>query len=280
MNTHTRSALTVAAAIAAATAGSAQAQASADLAQQTVWLQLSAFRAGLDSEIRSDREGATLSGTNVVLERDLGLRKNKALPALLLGVRLGERWRLEFEHYAINRSGRQSALSSAITIDDVTYPVNVELSGKFDTRVTRAGGGFSIYKTPQAEAGLALGIHSTSFKFVAEGLAEAGNGQQALRRTDKNKSLPMPTIGAYGSVALGPGWSAGGRLDLLPLKAKGFKGDLINFEANLAYRFSPNLTAGLGYRAVDYKVSGKSKKFNGRVKYEFRGPQLFVEAGF
>jgi len=38
--------------------------------------------------------------------------------------------------------------------------------------------------------------------------------------------------------------------------------------------------AGLGYRYDDYKLTSTRDDFHGRVDYKFKGPQLFLEAGF
>jgi hypothetical protein len=94
-------------------------------------------------------------------------------------------------------------------------------------------------------------------------------------------TVPLPTVGLFGSVALAPGLALNGRADVFSLSHRDIDGRLLNLQANVTWHFTPNFGIGAGYRFTDYKVeSGRSEDFRGRLEYEFRGPQLFVDARF
>src|SRR5262245_27572672 len=87
------------------------------------WLQLGAFRPSVDSTLRVD-DSSSSGGTPFDAENVLGLPRRKTLASGLIGVRLGERWRLEVEHFALNRSVRQFAITQTVVVDDTTFPVS------------------------------------------------------------------------------------------------------------------------------------------------------------
>jgi len=247
---------------------------------QRYWLQLGAFHPSIDSRAQVDHPQTGAAGTYLDFENELGLADKKTLPTLLLGARLHDNWRLEFEHFALKRSATQTLLSGDVVFDDTTYNASATLASEFDSKVTRLSGGYSLYKTPEAEAGVVLGLHVTSFKIALEGQGSVNGGAVAVRRASEAKTVPLPTLGAYGSYAFAPDWEASGRADLLYLKVGDYKGSLLNLQANVFYRFNPNLALGLGYRHDDYKLKATHPTWTGKLEYRFSGPQLVLEAGF
>jgi hypothetical protein len=267
------------AAAAALSCGAASAQGAGSL-DQKFWLQLGVFHPSIDSEVRVDRSNNALSGSDIDMERDLGLSSRKSAPSLLLGARINDRWRAEFEYFSLKRHATQPVLGSSIVVDDTVFPVNAVLSSRFDSQVYRASVGYSFYKTPQAEAGAVLGLHVTQFKLDFEGEASVGEAPVAVSSERRDKTVPLPTIGFYGTYAFSQNWLGSARIDAFSIKARGTKGSLVNMQANVLYRFTPNLALGGGYRFNEYRVRSDRESFNGKVNYKFHGPQLFVEAGF
>jgi hypothetical protein len=45
-------------------------------------------------------------------------------------------------------------------------------------------------------------------------------------------------------------------------------------------RLFRHLDAGVSYRYVSYRLRMKEPDWNGRVRYQFSGPSLFLRAGF
>jgi hypothetical protein len=245
------------------------------------WFQLGAFRPTVDTTLRVDDAGGG-NGTQFDAESVLGLPKRRTLASGLIGVRLGDRWRLEVEHFKLNRSVRQFAITDTVVIDDTTFPVSALVDSDFDSKVTRVSGGVSFVKTDSAELGMVIGAHVTNFEVGISGTFSAGGGAPATFRSEaRDVTVPLPTVGLFGSVALAPGLALNGRADVFSLSHRDIDGRLLNLQANVTWHFTPNVGIGAGYRHTNYKIeSGSSEDFRGRLEYEFRGPLLFVDLRF
>lgn len=246
---------------------------------QRGWIQLGAFRPSIDSQIQYDKPSIGLTGTDLHLENELGLADRKTLPTLLLGGRLGERGRVEFEYFSLKRNASRT-LEAEVTFGDTTYDATATINSEFSSKVYRLSAGYSFLKDEAAEAGVTLGVHVTDFLIALEGIGSVNGGASSVRRERQDKTVPLPTIGLYGAWAFAPSWEASGRLDVLSLKVREYKGTLLNAQANLFYRFNPNIALGLGYRYDDYRLKANRDDWTGRVEYTFKGPQVVLDAGF
>jgi len=246
--------------------------------QDRYWGELEYFFPTISSTARLDFPGTNVPGTAVSLEDDLGLSDRKGTPYVLLGMRLSQSWRLEFEYYQLNRTASKQ-LGRDIHWGDVTFPLSATLTSKFDSDIYRLTAGWSFYRTPQAEAGLAIGLHVTDFKTQLSG---QGNGPLGLsfQREQKDLMAPLPTVGAYGNYMFSEKWIVRGRIDYLSLNYQDYNGKLTNVLGAVEWRFTKNWGAGLGYRYVDYQVESSKSNFHGEVNYKFKGPTLYVGAGF
>lgn len=219
-------------------------------------------------------------GTEVSLEKDIGLRANETLPIVLAGARLGEHWRVEFEYLRFNRSG-SAAINRPITIGDTTYNVNTNLSGSLESSTYRVGGGYSFVLTDKAEVGASLGFHVTRFNttFVGTGSVNSG-GQGAIVSTNRGVTAPLPTLGLYGSYSLSKIFSLNARADYLKIKISNIKGKLIDTQVGVSARVHKNVSLGAGYRYVEYDVDATKGNFIGALGYKFHGPVVSAELTF
>jgi hypothetical protein len=246
--------------------------------QDRYWAELEYFFPTISSTARFDFPSTNAPGTEVRLEDELGLDDRKATPYFTLGARLGDSWRIEFEYYRLNREASRT-ITRDIQWGDVTYPASATLTTKFDSSVYRLTGGWSFYRTNQAEGGLSFGLHTTDFKLALSG---QGNGPAglSLQRGEHDQLVPLPTIGLYGSYQVADQWLLRGRVDYLSLKYEQYDGSLVNWLAAVDWRFAKNWAAGLGYRFVDYKLESTKDNFHGEVNYRFKGPTLYMQANF
>lgn len=255
----------------------ARAQSVTDGLNQRFWVQFGAYRPYIDSEVRVDQRAGPLTGTNLRLEQELGLPDRKTLASLLAGMRIDSRWRAEFEYFSLKRSGRQDLLGGPVRVGDTTF--GAEIDSRFDTRVYRASAGYSFVRSPQVEIGGTLGLHITDFQVSLAGTGTV-NGQPVVSAIEEEqRTVPLPTVGIYAGLALTPSWVLSGRADVFRMKLRGDDGQLLNLQANLVYRVTPNIGLGVGYRYNDYRFEG-NRSFKGRVDHRYGGPQAFVEVGF
>lgn len=240
-------------------------------ALQDQWhFQLGAYLSKVDTtaHLNSSTGGR---GTQLSFENDLGFDDSKIMPAFLASVRLGERWKIEFEYLSLSRDSSR-AISRTINWGDRTYTIGTVVSSDFDSDIYRLSAGYSFIKDNQKELGVSLGFHVTDFSL---GLAATGIGSQ---RGDA--LAPLPTIGLYGAYALTPKWLLSGRLDYFSLNYNEYDGSLVNVSAGIDYRFTRNFGIGVAYRHIDYDLTVTKSKFNGGVEYKFNGPMVYVTASF
>lgn len=244
-----------------------------------VWLQVSAYRPSVDSSFRLDRSGGVLSGTSIDGEGDLDLASRKTVPQVMLGLRLSDRWRAEFEYFSLDRRSSTSVASlGGITFGDGQF--NADIDARLRTHTYRLAAGYSFVRDAQKEFGVAVGAHVTDMLVSVRGAAIV-NGQPVGAFTEqRSETLPAPTLGAYGSYRFGSNWELDGRVDFFKLNYRGYDGRLLNMQANALYRFTPQVAVGVGWRRDDLRLEGDRSNFSGELRYRFSGPQVFVRAGF
>lgn len=252
--------------------------ASAEEPNDRYWVRLEGFVPKISSTARFDLPGTRIAGTTVDFERDLGLSDQKTLPYVLMGLRLGERWRAEFEYYELKRTGTRT-IQRDVQWDDTVFSAGAEITSNFDSTIFRLSAGYSFYRSSTGEMGAAFGFHVTDFDLGITGQGTVPQGE-LLRSESKQQVVPLPTLGLYGTYMLSPQWILRGRLDYLSLKYDQYDGALVNVMAAVDWRFARNFAIGLGYRYVHYDVKASKSSFDGEVKYKFRGPTLYLEAAF
>ena len=251
----------------------------AETPQDNFWGSLEYFYPTITSTVRIDATATARPGSSIRLEDDLDLDDRKGTPYLGLGMRLGERWRLELEYYALKRTATKT-ISRQVDFGDVSFPVGAQLTSEFNSTIFRATGGYSFYKEPNAEAGVGFGLHITDFTTQLSGQGTGVLTGAGFQREAHDALVPLPTVGLYGSYKLTDMLMLRGRVDFLSLNYGDYDGRLINWLAALDWRFSKNVGAGVGYRYVDYRVDATKSDFTGEVKYAFKGPTIFVNMGF
>ena len=240
-------------------------------ALQDRWnFQLGAFFSKVDTSAHLNSSTRAL-GTQISFENDLGFSDSKTVPSFLGSVRLGDRWKIEGEYLALNRSS-SAAIGRTINWGDKTYTFGTVVSSDFDSDIYRLSAGYSFVKDDKAELGVALGLHVTDFKLSLNASGIGGQTGDTL--------APLPTIGVYGAYAFTPRWLLSGRVDYFSLNYQDYDGRLLNFSAGVDYRFARNFGVGAGYRYVDYDLTATKTKFEGGVNYNFKGPMLYLVGSF
>jgi hypothetical protein len=247
--------------------------------QDSFWGELAYFYPTIDSTARLDLTATARPGSTIRLEDELDLDERKGTPYLTLGMRLGDRWRLEFEYYELNRSASKT-LTRQIEWGDSTFPVGVQIDSTFDTTVYRFTGGYSFIKDQTAEAGVGFGLHITDFTTALSGVGNGPNGSASFQSEKRDTLVPLPTLGLFGAYKVSDQLSLRGRVDFLSLKYEDYDGKLVNWMASIDWRFARNWGAGIGYRYVDYQLEATSSDFRGEINYNFKGPTLFLNAAF
>lgn len=251
----------------------------AQQAEDRWWFHLGGYRPTIDSVARSDFVAGDRPGTELRFEDELGLAKRKSLPWFQAGARLGERWRIELEYFALRRDGTRT-VSRDISWGDEVFPVNATVSSEFDSDIFRLSAGYSFHRSDSAEFGAVLGLHTTRFRVALATKVSVGQATGGGREEAEDALIPLPTVGLYGNYRFGRNVFATGRVDYFAIGAGEYSGGLVNVQVSVGYRVTDRFGLAAGYRYVDYTVDVDKPRWRGGVDYRFSGPFLALQLGF
>lgn len=250
----------------AMTAPSAAAQA----LDEDLWIEASGFFPSIETQVTVS--GPNTPGTEIDLEGDLGLDDGQALPAVYAGWKFGDRWQLTGEFYGLDRDATRT-ITRDIVFDGQTYTLGTSIHSALKSDVFRVTLGYAFIQEDTVEIGAAIGLHTTDFEVSLE-------GPSAIVQRRRDFIAPLPTVGLYGTYEPMDKVVLNGRVDFLSLDFDDFSGGITNAQASIAYRFTPNFSAGASYRYVSYDFKVNKSEYNADVDYEFSGPSLFARLGF
>jgi len=226
------------------------------------------FRTTGQAQLNSTTSGL---GTLIDLQDTLGLSGEATGPYASFRWRMSERWRLEASYVWISESGDKS-LTQDIQWGDVNFPINANVSSKFNFSDLRSSVGYSFYKTSDKELGVGLGLHVLSYQLSLSSLnlgTEAGN-----------VLAPLPVLSVYGGFALNEQWSVSARLDWLSLTYQQYHGGITSVGVDLLYQPFQHFGLGIGWRSLNLNFQATSGRFVGKFEQSLQGPQLFLTASF
>jgi hypothetical protein len=233
------------------------------------FLGVGAYAASSNTEARLDSPSGI--GTTLDLEDVMGLDSNDIVPQGLARWRMSDRWRMELEHFQLNRSNT-TTITGDITWGDETFPVNTSVETTFDIAVTRLSFGYSFFKRKDKELGVALGFHITDL----HAQLSAGGGSE-----DEGKLLaPLPVISLYGQCALTDVWAIGGRLDAFRIEYDAYEGHIYSIGIDALCQPWRHFGFGLGWRGLEIEASAENDGWKGEVGTSYTGPIAFVSVSF
>ncbi len=140
-------------------------------------------------------------------------------------------------------------------------------------RVLRAGYSYSLMRDQQKELGVTAGISRSQF---ATGLSEVGGGQSERQQVN----VPLPTLGIFGSVALGDAWRLSADIDFFVLDFDRYDGFMTYANLALERKFGNVFGAGIGYNFYGTRLEAKDDDLRGTFRMRHHGPKIYVSAFF
>lgn len=255
-----------------------QAPAQAQTLDQDYWITAQAFIPRIDTSVQVTGNGSENIGTDIDMERDLGLDKDEVLPEVTAGARFG-RVIVGLDYFRVKRTA-DAAIARDISFDDVTFPVSASVSSRFVSDIYRLTIGYAIVQNDNFELNAAIGVHATKFDTRLEGQVEIGEGIAETEVRRRDLLAPLPTIGAALTYKVAPRLELNGRFDWLSLKVDDYDGRLINTQASLTYKVLDNVGIGVAYRYVDYRVDVEKDRWTGGLRYKLHGPAIILQGSF
>lgn len=210
-------------------------------------------------------------GTDVEFEHSLGMQESKTVPDLYGRYRFGNRWRVEAEYFELNRNG-QRTIDRDIQYGDKVFPVNAQVSSKFDFADVRISVGYSFFRTVDKEIGVGLGAHVASY--------DVSLTANALGTEAKNVTAPLPVVTGYGQFALTERWAVGARLDWLSLSYDKYEGKIAAMGLDVLYQPFRHVGFGAGFRSLYIDAKVKNTDRTAQFRQTLQGPLAFVNVSF
>ena len=253
--------------------------AAAQRVEDRYWLQVLAFRPSINTTAQIGNPNLPIDGTPIDFEQDLGMADTEWLPDVLLGARLGSRFRVELEWYQLNRTAT-TVLAKEIVWDDTTYRAGANVDSKFKTTIYRGAIGYSFIKRPTWEVGADIGLHATNFFASVEGQGFINNTVTSIRAERKDAWVPLPTIGGFVGWNISPMFSVNARVDWLSLTVGDYSGGITDVWGAVNARVSRHVGLGAGWRYTNYHVDVTKNDWEGYLRYKYNGPAFFLTLAF
>ena len=220
-------------------------------------------------------------GTEISIEDDLGLDDTKPTAWVGFSWRFQPRHQLQIEWFELDRDGLATA-GRSFEIFDTTIGVGASLASEVDLNLGRVTYGYSFLRKEKLDVSFLVGAHIATLKatITASGNVSVNGvpitpGTSVTESTSR-RTLPLPHIGGSLSYAFTP--RLAGRLNLLAfaLDIGEYRGNLIEFDAFMAYQLTRHFGIGGGFKYFNLKLDyDRSDGGSVEYDYEFFGPALF-----
>ena len=242
-------------------------------------LGLGAFLLNTKTTVRADGSsgpGAPIQvGTPIDVERQLGIG-NSASFRLDGYWRFLERHKLRVMYFDEGRSG-SSTLTDEIVFRGQTYPIDTQVSARFDTLVAELAYEYAFLRGEHYELAASAGIHDLTFKLQLTAVGTNTNVQESARA---NVNGPLPVIGLHYIWEFYPRWSLDAMLQFFALKYEQYDGNLQDYNATVYYMPWKNFGFGLGWNEFRTSLTIDNASYDGHLNWRYGGARLFFKASY
>lgn len=224
-------------------------------------------------------EDANGNGSNIKVEDDLGLAKEKFQGRLAARFRIGHRHELELGYLLARRKG-DNTLSRDLVFADTTYTAGLHVKSVFNADNVFLNYRYAFVAKEGTQVGAALGLGAILFKTSIE--AEAGiGGATATYSRERSVTAPIGSIGLFGRFRSGAAWYFEADARAIWIGIDRFDAYVADFGGSIRYFPWTNVGFEVGYQyngvRVDVsQVSSRPNSLAGRIKYNFSNVRLGI----
>lgn len=240
---------------------------------ERVRLSLGVDRVSNTTNMRLDPSGG-LPGTDLNAERDLGLDSSDFLPKFQAMVRVGERHRLRFDYFSLDRTG-QTTLTTPIVFRNAVLQVGDPVETNMSLRSLGISYEYSFIHRQKFELAASFGINDTDLSVRARVTTQTRHVNET-----EDQAGPLPTIGLDSTYVLSKRFYVDARAQYFRAAVDHLTGTVSFYEAAALYRLRPNISFALGYIASRLDVASRQPKTSGYFDLDSRGPEAFVRIAF
>ena len=241
---------------------------------ERVRLSLGVMRVSNTTDLQLD-SSAGLPGTSLNAENDLGLDRSDFEPKFQAMVRVGERHRLRFDYFTLDRTGQTTITGAPIVVRDVVLQTGDPVQTTMSLRSLGISYEYSFIHRERFELAAAFGINDTDLSARARVATEFRHVNQM-----EDQAGPIPTFGLDSTYVVSKRFYFDARAQYFKLAVDHIDGTVSFYEAAALYRFRPNISFALGYTGARADVNSRQATTGGFFDLSSKGPEFFVRIGF
>jgi hypothetical protein len=213
-------------------------------------------------------------GTLVNGENDFGLDKSDFEAKFQLMLRVGERNRVRFDYFALDRTGNTTVNKDILFRNVELLPGN-PLDTNLSIDVLSITYEYSFIHSEKFELAATLGINDTD-------ISARARVNTAARQVDQTEDQagPFPTVGLDGTYVISKRFYVDARAEYFKANVDKLDGSLGFYELNALYRLRPNISFALGYELVKAHLLSAQSSKAGLFDFTTQGPEFFVRVAF
>ncbi len=241
--------------------------------EERVRLSLGAVRLSNDTNLQLD-SSAGVPGTPVNAENAFALDKSDFEAKIEAMVRVGERHRLQFDYFSLDRTN-STTVTQPIVFRDVVLQPGDPLVTDLSIRTFSISYAYSFLHSDKYEVAATIGVNDTD-------ISARARVQTATRHVDQTEDQagPFPTLGLAGTYIVSKRFYLDGRAQYMKVRIDQLDGSLGIYELDALYRLRPNISFALGYSMLRASLISAQVKQAGFFNFDSKGPEFFVRIAF
>jgi hypothetical protein len=241
--------------------------------EERVRLSLGAVRVSNKTEFQID-SSAGVPGTPINAEDQFGLDKSDYEAKIEAMVRAGERHRLRFDYFSLDRTG-QLDVTQPIVFRDVILQKGDPLNSDLSIRTFGITYEYSFLHSDRFELAATAGIHDTDISARARVQTQARHVDQA-----EDHAGPVPTLGLDATYVVSKRFYFDARAQYFRIRNDDLDGSLGIYEVDGVYRLRPNIAFAVGYSSLRARLTSAQARQTGFFNFNSSGPEIFVRVAF
>jgi outer membrane protein len=235
--------------------------------QPAIEIRLSSFNSSIDTELTRDASDGQ-PGDELDLEDFLGVADNETIFQLDALFRVAYFHRLELGYFELRRNG-QTSLERDINFGEETFVAGTEVNTSIESKHIRLAYSYSLMRDRQKELGVTAGLTYSQF--------ETGLHADDTQQSESVKvKAPLPTMGVFGSVAVGSKWRLGADINVFGLKFDRYEGYMAYLNLGLDRKFGDAIGVGIGYNLYTMRLDAEDEDLRGTFRIRHHGPKLYM----
>ncbi|MEA3159436.1 MAG: hypothetical protein QOD95_984 [Gammaproteobacteria bacterium] len=241
--------------------------------EERVRLSLGAVRLSNKTEFQVD-SSAGVPGTPINAEDQFGLDKSDYEAKIEAMARVGERHRLRFDYFSLDRTGRLD-VTQPIVFRDVILQPGDPLNSDLSIRTFGITYEYSFLHRDRFEVAATIGIHDTDISARARVQTQARHVNQT-----EDQAGPVPTLGLDATYVVSKRFYFDARAQYLRVRINDLDGSLGIYEVDGLYRLRPNISFAVGYSSLRARLTSAQARQAGFFNFNSSGPEIFVRVAF